>query len=117
MFKMSRVGLGQEKNVKNVTGRVGSGRLVTKGSPISRVGSDRVKSFSNFTGRVESGHENFKSHGSGQAGSEGDEKLAGWLRSSPARNGPPAGRVSMTRELFSADPRVWPAHPVCESDT
>ena len=54
------------RGVKNVTGRVGSGR---------------AKRLSNLVGRVRSGQEFFKSHGSGRVGSRGDEKLTGRVRS------------------------------------
>ena len=91
--------------VQNVTGRVGS-----RGFLISRVGSGRVKSFSNLTGRTGSDQEFFKSHGSTQVGSRGHEKLTGRVRSRPARNRSLADRASMTRELFSTDLGVGPAH-------
>ena len=46
-----------------------------------------------------------------------DNKLTGRVRAFPARNGSLAGRASMTRGLFFADPRVGPAHSARGCDT
>ena len=101
----------RSRGVQNATGWVGSGKLrkcskshgsgrvASRGVHISWVGSGRVKSFSNLTGRVRSGQE-----------VGGDENLTGRVRSWSARSGSLAGRASMTRELFSTDPRVGPVH-------
>ena len=89
---MSRVGSGQDRTCSKCHG---SGRVESISFQISWVGSGRVKRLSNLTGRVGSGQEDFKSHGSG--------------RVMTRRYGSFAGPVTMTRELFSADPRVGPA--------
>ena len=100
--------------------RVGSSRVrrcsICHGS--GRVGSTSFKSLG--SGRV--GSRFFKSHGSGQVGSKGFQiSRASRVESSvfkmsrvgsghdPRDTGHSRGRVTMTRELFSADPRVGPA--------
>ena len=93
-LKIPQVGSGR---VKRCSKCHGSGRVGSTTFQISRVGPGRIKRFSNITGRVGSGPEVFKSRGSGRVGS--------W----PVRYGSLAGRDPMTRELFSADPRVGPA--------
>ena len=100
VFKMSRVGScrvvsGRVESSRvgkcsksHESGRVGSGqvgvqnlkgRVEYRGFQISWVRPGRVKSSSNLTGRV--GSRFFKPNGSGQAGSRGDEKLIGRVRS------------------------------------
>ena len=69
----------------------------------SRVGSGRVKIFSNLTGSGGVGSFFFKTHGSGQVGSRGDEKLTGQVRSWPASNGSLAGAKIKARTLVSLD--------------
>ena len=48
--KISRVGSGRVITFQKLTGRVGSGRVWSKGFKISRVGSGRVKRFSKSRG-------------------------------------------------------------------
>ena len=102
--RASRAALGR---VRNCSEAHGSGR----------VGSGRVKRFSNLVGRVRSGQGRLKSPGSGRLGSRGNERLTRRIRSRPARNGSLAGRVRITRELFSTDPRVGPTRSARGSDT
>ena len=74
-------------------------------------GFSRVKgvSKSRKPGRVGSLHFKISRVGSGRVGSRGFQNLAGRVGSCPARCGSLAGQAIMTRELFSADPRVKPA--------
>ena len=76
------------RGFQNLAGRVGSGHYALKSH-----GPSRVKRFQNLAGRV---------------GSRGFQNLAGRVGSSPAKYGSFAGPAIMTRELFSADPRVKP---------
>ena len=78
--------------------RVGSGRVGSTSFQISRVGSGRVKRFSNLMGRVGSGRGVFKSP---------RRVWSGWVMRCSKCHG--SSRVTMTRELFSANPRVGPA--------
>ena len=75
--------------------------------------SQTVKSFKIKVPGLFAGHEGFKTSrvGSGRVGSRGVGKLMGRVRLRPARNGSLAGRASMTRKLFSADPWFEPTHP------
>ena len=90
---MSRVVSGRVRRWSKCHGSV---RVGSTSFQISRVGPSRVKRFSNFVGRIGSGHEVFKMS---RVGSGHDPRDTGHSR----------GRVTMTRELFSADPRVGPA--------
>ena len=59
-------------------------------------------------------------HGTGRVGSgrvRRGSKLTSRVSSGPTRNGSLAGRLSMTRELVYANPRVGPADPARGSDT
>ena len=107
---------GQEVSKSRGSDRVESGRI--RQEVFESHGSGLVGSggFQNLAGRVGSVHEYFSSLGSGRVGS-GQEVTksarVGSQRSWPARNGSLAGRVTevVTREFFSADPRIGPAHP------
>ena len=87
-----------------------------EGLKMWRVGSRRVKTFSDLVGWVVSGQEIFKSYGWGRIGSRA-------FRISRVRSGRvmrcskchASGRVTMTRELFSADPWVRSAVLNCGS--
>ena len=82
----------------------GSGRVRTRYFRSSRIGSGRVG-----LGRVGSGQEISKSRGLGRLGPGSVQSVIGRVRSWCVMYGWFAGRVTMTREFFSADPRAWPA--------
>ncbi|CAM9124236.1 unnamed protein product, partial [Laminaria digitata] len=106
----------------------GSGQELFK---ISRVGSGRVKRVRNITGRVGSGQEVLKYRGSGRVGSRffqisrvGLSWVIGGFQISRVGSGHDprdtdhvTGRATLTREFFSSDPRTGPADLTRGPDT
>lgn len=95
------------------SGRVRSGRVWSGLVGSSRIGSSRVNRFSNLADQVRSCQEILNSHGTGRVGSREFQIVPGRVRSggigsSSLRCGSFMSRVTMTRELFSADQRVGP---------
>ena len=110
VLTMSRVGSGR---VRKCSKSHGSGR-VRSGQKFFKIhGSGRVKNFSNLRGRVRSGREVMKS----SRVRSGQEVMQNSRVGSGHEHGSLAGRASMTREFFSADPWARPAHPARGSDT
>ena len=80
-------------SVENITGRVGSGRIGSRGFKCCR------------SGQVGSGQDLFESHGSGRVGSGQEAMKSSRVGSGhePRGTSHSWGRASMTRELFPAD--------------
>ena len=97
-MKILGVRSGRVKTFSNLAGRVGS-----RSFQISRVGLGWVKKFSNVIGRIRSGQEVLKISG---VWSGHDPRETGHSRVGPA------GRASMSGELFSSDPRVGFVGPI-----